>query len=188
MGTEQVFPRSIRVARRLTQQLALAPPVDVVMAINAVGLAIIEVDTPLGLDGFLAYHAGVDEFGIFVSRARDPSEQRLILAHELGHYLLHEDILRESRQIICPYVPWMEQDASAFAYELLIPEAEAHRTYRLWSARKLNGFECQICPERVFGVTRLAWCWRIRQLGYKHKPCLPVRGMQGAKGLREGKR
>lgn len=170
MAPQEVIPRPIRLARVLTERLCLKPPVDVMVAIQSVGLSVYEVDLSPKGKGFLGYHDAVDTFGIFVSSHRGPPERRFILAHELGHYVLHEDVVRDAGPSNCLRVPWMEREVTAFAFELLMPEAEVHPICRRLLRAKESVGPPEVAPEQFFGVTREAWCRRINRLGYSCRP------------------
>lgn len=77
--------------------------------------------------------AGFIDFGsrrIYVNMADRPQRQRFTIAHELGHWLLHRGSF-EADPKLYPVLPrfqsvdWsnaFEQEANAFAAELLVPE------------------------------------------------------------------
>lgn len=65
---------------------------------------------------------------IIVNKYHSPSRQRFTIAHELGHWILHQKELQQDRDIVILYrksiegeTDPLEQEANCFAANLLVP-------------------------------------------------------------------
>lgn len=79
-----------------------------------------------------------ENFHIYIEKDNHTHRQRFTYAHELGHFFLHKNILKEKHLItdkkekylfrgnIYEKIPegekWMEEEANEFAWNLLMPE------------------------------------------------------------------
>lgn len=115
------------VARFLSAELGLRPPVHVVAVARACGVPVLPLPPggPSDVDACLAYHPP-DTWAIFVAPGRGNGRRRFSIAHELGHYLLHRDLIAAG----IPLGPEHEREANEFAAELLMPEEVIGRTAR----------------------------------------------------------
>lgn len=147
---------STRLADRCVQRLNLRPPIDVQAVARACGIPVLIQPTSADrIDAMLTYYPRSDKWAIFVDgQCQDRRRGRFSIAHELGHYLLHRELIKRGDPLDYPH---FEQEANAFAGELLMPAAEIQSAYR-YSPGTLDLY---------FGVTWSAINWRLRQLGYK---------------------
>lgn len=114
-----------------------------------------------------------DHFTILVNTEKPFTRQHFTLGHELGHYFLHQDSLREKRGIVDGDT-WMdepnvlfrvddaasakvEKEASNFAAALLMPE---HLVVEAWDATH----SIEDCA-RIFQLSVVAMSIRLIQLG-----------------------
>lgn len=80
----------------------------------------------LDAKGYAEYKDG--EFNIVVDVTNSSTARRFTLAHELGHILLHSDILRREHRMESNYIDNVlyhsntEIEANRFAIEILVPE------------------------------------------------------------------
>src|SRR5581483_826229 len=114
-----------------------------------------------------------NEFTILVNIAKPITRQHFTLAHELGHYFLHKDILRQEQGIVDndetvdgPNLLYRLDDASAerleieannFAASLIMPTDLVRRA---WEATK----DINACA-RIFNVSIAAMALRLTKLG-----------------------
>lgn len=112
------------VARFLIAELGLRPPVHVVAVARACGVPVLPLPPggPSDVDACLAYHPP-DTWAIFVAPGRGNGRRRFSIAHELGHYLLHRDLIAAGTTP----GPEHEREANEFAAELLMPEEVIRR-------------------------------------------------------------
>jgi hypothetical protein len=115
----------------LRKQLGIIGKVDLSEVVGHLGLSIREVDAE-GFDGALVRSAHEVRGIVFVKQTmRDQSRKRFTIAHEIGHYILHDDarvscgsndIESWNRTLENP-----ERQADEFAAELLLPSAEVRQ-------------------------------------------------------------
>ncbi|GLS43729.1 ImmA/IrrE family metallo-endopeptidase [Methylobacterium brachythecii] len=82
---------------------------------------------------------------IFVNKDESPARQNFTIAHELGHFLLHADLLRNHpnqysvlyRAPIGAAKDPLEQEANAFAAHILVPRSFLDRYYKIASRQEL---------------------------------------------------
>ena len=89
------------------------------------------------LSGLISYEDG--KYSLKVNDAHSILRKRFTVAHELGHYLLHQDILKKEGKILERSVKKTpteidgvkrEREANEFAAELLMPEKHFIERYR----------------------------------------------------------
>lgn len=106
-----------------------APPIPVVELAEINGVNVVFSD----MGKFSEEVAGLLDFRakrIYVNKADRPQRQRFTVAHELGHWILHKEAF-ERNPAAYPVLPRFqaveksnafEQEANAFASELLVPK------------------------------------------------------------------
>lgn len=115
-------------ARKLVEMFS-SPSIPVVEVAERNGVNVVFSD----MGKFAEAVAGLLDFNakrIYVNKADPPSRQRFTIAHELGHWILHKEAFRFDPDAY-PVLPRFqhveesnafEQEANAFASELLVPE------------------------------------------------------------------
>jgi len=124
------------------------PPVPVFDIAAKEGLEVLVADT---LDSEIAGFIDVAKGRVILNQADSPERQAFVVAHELGHWLLHrQEIIGQPdltifyrRRTLLDEVDPQQQEANAFAVELLVPSG--------W----LEKYDDQPVSEiaKVFGVT-----------------------------------
>lgn len=123
----------------VVKRFAARLPVDVVGIIEALGISYQEYPMETGSSGRIEY----DEpfCTISVNRSEGPQRRRFTAAHELGHYLLHRDLLDGrghldrlyseggSANPFEPLAPSHEVQANKFAAALLMPSGFLRDNY-----------------------------------------------------------
>lgn len=111
------------------------------------------------------------EFTILVNIAKSITWQHFTLAHELGHYFLHKDIVRQEQGIVdadgmiqvlntqhwLDHVGLPEIEANNFAASLIMPEELVRRA---WEATT----DIEACA-RIFNVSITTMVLRLTKLG-----------------------
>ena len=69
-------------------------PVDVIKIANANDIKVYEGDLDKKTSGAIRYKKEEDKFEILVNKNDAKTRQRFTIAHELGHYFLHQDYLK----------------------------------------------------------------------------------------------
>lgn len=98
---------------------------------------------------------------IYISPSDPSTRQRFTIAHELGHYFLHQDITEDilfREKSKADKTSQIETEADSFAAELLMPE-DAIRLY--WPIAE----SIQQLAD-IFDVSFLAMSTRLKCLGY----------------------
>lgn len=138
-------------------------PLDISEVINKIGIKVFSDDLGLDISGFIEkrnsqWVIGINKYQIY-------QRQRFTLAHELGHYVLHQSQI-ESGRITDQNLfrddtnnP-IEKEANNFAGDLLMP-AEEFRTQII--QKQVRDFS--VLAE-TFGVTIAAARYRAYQLGF----------------------
>lgn len=154
--------RAVRAAQRVIEDYAIRAPEEIDLEAIAFDRGLVVIDGPLS--GSWARLLRKGDRG--VARISDsipyPGQRRFCIAHELGHFLLHED---RSQLAFCTNEDMLpgyargseEPEANAFAGELLMPEALVRN--RLDPAKLTLGAVASLAGE--FEATRSATIHRI---------------------------
>lgn len=97
---------------------------------------------------------------ILINLSEAPVRQRFTIAHELGHHVLHGTKSFRDPINQLPGMLQEEVDANAFAAALLMPEK-----YFVSAFHSALYSDKQMCS--IFGVSKAAMGWRLKNLGYK---------------------
>lgn len=131
MGTSLMpSPTEADIVRRFVQGV----PVDLRGMAAELGLDVHFDPLPSGIAGKLERDPGTSSgFRVVVNVSDPPRRQRFTLAHELAHYLLHRDLIREGVVDDALYRSNlgddMERQADRFAAQLLLPAEEVRRAF-----------------------------------------------------------
>lgn len=71
-------------------------PVDVVKIAKAYGINVYVAELSNEISGAIRHNSETDNFEILVNKNNVEARQRFTIAHELGHYFLHRDMLKDS--------------------------------------------------------------------------------------------
>jgi len=126
------FNKAVEESKRILITFGVdSPPVPLTNIVSSYGINIVYADfssLPKGneIAGFMDF----DKKKIVVNKDDPPNRQRFTIAHELGHYLLHKDYVKdESRYNVLLRRPLKdldytkeEQEANCFAANLLVPK------------------------------------------------------------------
>lgn len=108
-----------------------SPPIPLIDIVNAHGLNILYADFSSIPDGNkIAGFMDFKRHRIVVNKDDHPNRQRFTIAHELGHYLLHKEYIKdESKYKVLLRQPLRdknyppeESEANCFAANLLVPK------------------------------------------------------------------
>lgn len=113
------------------------PPVSFSKILSSLGLVLVEKEFPADMEnvsGFL----DIEKRTIYIN-ANDNFQRRMFtLAHEIGHFILHEEMLRREpgkyelvyRSLLLEGTPDpIEQQANCFAAHLLVPKTMLDKYY-----------------------------------------------------------
>lgn len=140
-------------ARKLTNQLF---PIDPILIAKATGLEVFTASLPRDVSGKIFYK----EKKIFIEQTDYITRQVFSVAHELGHYILHNDgtshtSLRDTTS--SQGIDTKEIEANFFAANLLMPQDEVLR---------LVGLKFTLdSMASYFNVSPLAMQYRLEKLG-----------------------
>ncbi|MBI4836740.1 MAG: ImmA/IrrE family metallo-endopeptidase [Candidatus Abawacabacteria bacterium] len=135
-------------------------------------LKIFLIDLDQGVSGVIRYEENLKEFHIFVDQKKSETRQHFTIAHELGHYFLHQDIIKKENLIVdgdnifdtggmlfrLDGVPGtqFEMEANEFAATLIMPESLVREAWE-----KLKSVDD--CAS-IFHVSPLAMSIRLEKL------------------------
>jgi len=103
------------------------PPVDVRAVAEKLGVEIIEMSNDTWFYGMLTKYG--EDFYIVVNKMMPETRKRFAIAHEIGHYQLHDHDLSYQRKQDKDY---QHQEADVFALELCIPAGLLKREAHKW--------------------------------------------------------
>ncbi|MER8698971.1 ImmA/IrrE family metallo-endopeptidase [Mesorhizobium sp. M1273] len=147
-------------------------PTNIKEMISRLGLVYVERPMEDGLSGAIDFD-GL-QYVISVNEAEAEQRKRFTAAHELAHYLLHRDLMKERRHLdrlfdeaanrnpTEPLTYQHEMQANQFAARLLMPKA----TIESEIAKENDTIEGLA---QTFGVSRQAMEYRLANLGLANK-------------------
>lgn len=129
------------------------------------------------MSGFITYDEKIKKFKMFVNTNKSPKRINFTIAHELGHYFLHREILmkkdflekdrtldsekilyRKDSSVECSEEELKyEREANRFAARLLMPEALVKKAWTIFE----NIETCAL----IFDVSQIAMSIRLNELG-----------------------
>lgn len=168
--------RADRCARDIIDRLQPDYPVDVDSVAQTLGVAIQRQELEEEVSGILVVKG--EHAIIAVNGNHHPHRQRFTIAHELGHFLLHNSessifidattvFFRDRRS--SEGTKWQEIEANAFAAELLVPAAALAETVREQVGEHLLDELDDAVIHRLasqFGVSVQALTIRLVRLGF----------------------
>lgn len=143
-------------------------PVDVPSIIRALGVKYVETPMPPDASGRIDHHNG--DFKITVNADQSKQRRNFTAAHELAHYLLHRDLLKEQGHLDRLFVaappvegymsfsPRHEVEANNLAAQILMPREKVTEEM-VWKNYDLGEMATAL------GVSRAALEVRLRVLG-----------------------
>ncbi|MDR2527209.1 MAG: ImmA/IrrE family metallo-endopeptidase [Rickettsiales bacterium] len=75
---------------------------DVVEIANSLGIKVYDFgffDRMSDKASFIKYNKNNNHYEIYVNNEQSPQRQRFSIAHEIGHYILHKELIKEKGQI-----------------------------------------------------------------------------------------
>lgn len=134
-------------------------------------LSIVLISLSSNLSGVIEFNKDKNEFTIFVNIDKSKTRQYFTIAHELGHYFLHQDTIRKEEIIIdsenssgnrelfrldvYKYTK-IETEANNFAASLIMPTDLVKKAWKIFE----NVEECA----KVFNVSVSAMSVRLEKL------------------------
>jgi hypothetical protein len=162
MPTATTQPDEMEIVSRY---LSVAP-VDVDGLAHDLGINVVRSDeVGPNVAGMIARdrrRGGPSGFVITVNANDNRRRQRFTLAHEIGHFLLHRDLMDEGivddTMYRSPLGEWYERQADRFAGDCLLPAKLVRAEYR-------KGNRSRSALASSFDVSRKAMRIRLEQLG-----------------------
>ena len=153
MARTQIIETEANRVRMLVNQLF---PLDPILIAKAMELEVYTASLPRDVSGQIFYK----EKKIFVEKTDYITRQIFSIAHEIGHYVLHNDgtshtSLRDTTTT--QGIDIKEREANCFAANLLMPKDEVLRLVGL-------GFAVDSMAS-YFGVSSIAMEYRLNNLG-----------------------
>lgn len=148
------------------------PPVPVEQIAVKSGIQIVRSAAEWSESGFLLRDNGQIIIGI--NSRNSPKRQRFTIAHELGHWQLHEgkplivdqSVMINKRDDVSSQATDREEiQANQFAAGLLMPQRLIHRELRKQITTAKSRDEIVTALARVFDVSNDAMGWRLINLG-----------------------
>lgn len=164
-------PTPVSLANELLKDCGRTLPVDVESLALAHGLKLEYLDLDSDVSGFLLFQNGGTVLG--VNKDQHPNRQRFTIAHELGHYLLHQEHAM-SNYYTDKGVVFFRDDTTSFGTDDFEKEANSFAAALLMPAKEIK--EKVLTPVRPtdetrirqlasdFGVSQLAMTFRLTNL------------------------
>lgn len=162
----------------IVQEFANRPPVDVIGLANALGIAYVEIPMVDGSSGSIEYDGLI--YKITVDENEGEQRKRFTTAHEIAHFLLHRDTLKNRKHMDrlfeaesydanpnAPLTRTQEKEANRFAAALLMPKIAIETQID-------RGVATLSELASIFRVSQEAMAYRLKNLGetrisYAHK-------------------
>lgn len=141
------------------------PPVDIREIAKNYGLEIVEVALPPKANDVAGY-IDPETKTVYVNLNDSPARRNFTIAHELGHWILHQDKLEEQpeKYAVLYRIPLgiankdpVESEANTFAANLLVPK-EMLENYKTLSNEELA---------KKFGVSSTVIGYRLKDQDYE---------------------
>jgi len=184
-----VRKRYIRsVVNDLISAYKLAPPIDVERLAKELGIEVVYEPTDEGLSGFLLRDSKNDTAVIGVNKNHPVTRRRFTIAHELGHFILHnyegfhfdddkqsfqirerEPVTLKKRDAVSSQgSDFEEREANYFAAELLMPDSFVRTEVKnVGTIDLFDETEKILKPmAKKFAVSTQALIYRLTNLGY----------------------
>ena len=94
------------------------------------------------LSGLILYENNQKKFIIFIEKSKPENRQYFTVAHELGHYFLHQDVLKKENLVVdgdatlyrldSGLSNTQESQANYFAASLLMPEEKVKKAWKFF--------------------------------------------------------
>lgn len=171
MNGNQVEERAVELLASFGTEVSM-PPVPVEQIAVRYGIQIVRSAAEWSESGFLLRDNGRIIIGI--NSRNSPKRQRFTIAHELGHYVLHEgkplivdqSVMINKRDDVSSQATDREEiQANQFAAELLMPKNLVSRELRRQVAAAGSREELITALARTFDVSNDAMGWRLINLG-----------------------
>ncbi len=140
-------------------------PVNLDKIADSLGLS---VEKSLGIDGDIDTSGKLSVVNgqaiATINKADTQARQRFTLAHEIGHFVLGHGSQTDKTETLYRntqgYQPLVEQEANAFAAELIMPEIAIDFCIREQGIRTIDGLADK------FGVSQIAMEYRLKNLSW----------------------
>lgn len=162
----------VREAERLLHEHGISKlPIDVERLARRMGIRVVE--EPLGSDvSGMLYREG-DRAVILINQDESTVRKRFSIAHEMGHYLLHDSPVFVDRRVrfrdaaSSAGTNWEEVQANRFAAALLMPESFMLDEVYLRRQNRFTPTDEELIDElaKLFDVSKQAIEFRLANLG-----------------------
>lgn len=160
---------------QLSQNKVVKAPVPVARIAKSLGLRILKTDGDDEISGFLLQDHSAGRCAIGVNKDHASTRQRFTIAHEIGHFLLHDaDTVHVDRGYTARFrnekssegTDVAEQEANLFAAELLMPAEFLENALASLSSVDVEDESLIKQLAEEYRVSRLAMTIRFSNLGF----------------------
>ena len=172
MDMDEIIEKAEEVAQEYNPQTLSPFPYENILD-SKKDLQIYLATMDMEISGAIGWNTKDKKFEIFVNKEKPQNRQNFTLAHELGHYFLHQEIIQKEDALIdsedildsnttlfrndVVSSSEIEKEANNFAASLLMP---SDLVKKVWNAFK-NVEECA----KLFQVSVVAMSIRLERLG-----------------------
>lgn len=107
-------------------------PADIIVIAKNNNIDVYNIDLPQNIQGAIRYYKENDKFQIILNGKLNLRQRRMTLAHEIGHFFLHKDILKSDEihvDIMYRIEGEAEKEVEYFAGALLMNKLLLEKTY-----------------------------------------------------------
>lgn len=107
-------------------------PADIIVIAKNNDIDVYNIELPTNIQGAIRYNKKSDKFQIILNSKLNLRQKRITLAHEIGHFFLHKDILKSDEihvDIMYRIEGEKEKDVEYFAGALLMNKLLLEKAY-----------------------------------------------------------
>lgn len=108
-------------------------PVDVISIAKSNDIKVFEASLDKKISGAIRYNKATDKFEILINKNDAKVRQRFTIAHEIGHFFLHKEMLKDDEihvDILYRMTNEQEKEVDYFAGALLMNKTLLEKAYK----------------------------------------------------------
>jgi len=157
---------------RINEIASNSKKIDVVKLAKDLGIKVFLAENGKDFNAEIVYDDKLGEFEIFVNAKHPYTRQRFSIAHELGHFILHRDLIMSQKKVSRAQKDTknyqIEKAADKMAEEILMPEILVEEVALEFGLDKSNEITSDLISQiaNKFDVSNIMAAIRLQNLGY----------------------
>ena len=146
--------------------------IDTVKLANLFGIEVVPENWKDDSSAYIKFDDSNDKFIIFVNTNHSKERQRFSIAHEIAHFILHKEIIKELKQVdrnsLRSLAPEQEKAADKLAAKILMPDNLVEEYLTQLHITKQNEINKDTLSKfaKDFNVSFLAAYIKLKELNY----------------------